>query len=73
MNHRNIKVRNFLKAIKKYGCVEVRSNSHGIIFENPSNKKSINVPIHQPLLAVWIYNNILKQLDIDKDEFEKYF
>jgi len=73
MKHGNIKIRNFLKAIKKYGCIEIRKNDHGIIVENPKNKKSTCIPIHRPELAVFIYNNILKQLDIDKEEFEKLF
>lgn len=73
MKHRNLKVRDFLKALKKYGCIEVRSTDHGAIFENPKNKKSTNVPTHRPILAVWIYNNILRQLDIDKKEFEECF
>ena len=73
MNRRNLKVRNFIKALKKFGCREVRSNSHGIIFENPNNNKSTNVPIHRSEIAVWIYHNVLKQLDINKDEFEKLF
>ncbi len=47
MNKRNLKVRNFLDALKKYGCIEVRRNDHGIIVENPRNKKSTNVPIHR--------------------------
>ena len=73
MNKRNLKVRDFLKALKKYGCIEVRSNDHGIIFENPRNKRSTNVPIHRMEIAVWIYHNILRQLDIDKSEFESLF
>ena len=70
MNRRNLKVRNFVKALKKFGCIEIRNTSHGIIFENPINKKSINVPTHRDEIAVWIYNNILRQLDINKDDFE---
>ncbi len=73
MNRRNIKVSNFLRALKKYGCIEIRRNDHGIIFENPYNKKSTNVPIHRKELAVWIYHNILRQLDIDKERFESLF
>ncbi|MDO8622743.1 MAG: type II toxin-antitoxin system HicA family toxin [archaeon] len=73
MNPRNLKVRNFLKAIKKYGCVVVRATDHGIIIENPKNKKSTNIPTHREELAVWIYHNILRQLDIDKNEFEQLF
>ena len=73
MNKRNLKVRNFLDALKKYGCIEVRRNDHGIIVENPRNKKSTNVPIHRKEIAVWIYHNIIRQLEIDKDEFESLF
>ena len=62
---------NFLKALKDYGCVEVRGTDHGVIIENPKNKKSTNVPTHRPEIAVWIYNNVLRQLDIDKKEFEE--
>ena len=52
MNRKNLKVRDFIKVLKKYGCVEVRGTDHGIIFENPINKKSTNVPIHRNELAV---------------------
>lgn len=71
MNRRNLKVRNFLKALKDYGCIEVRKNSHGVIIENIKNKKSTNVPVYREEIAVWIYNNVLRQLDINKEEFEK--
>lgn len=71
MNRRNLKVRNFLKALKEYGCIEIRKNSHGVIVENTKNRKSTNVPIHRDEIAVWIYGNVLRQLDIDKNEFEK--
>ena len=73
MKHRNIKVRKFLKALKDYGCMERRSTSHGVIIENPRNNKSTNVPTHQDIIPVWIYNNVLRQLEIDKDEIETYF
>jgi len=73
LNRRNLKVRNFVKALREYGCIEIRKNAHGIIFENPKNKKSTNVPIHRDEIAIWIYNNVLRQLDIDKEEFEKRF
>ena len=73
MNRRNLKVREFLRVLKKYGCVEVRSTDHGAIFENPKSNKSTNVPTHRPILAVWIYHNILKQLEIKKEEFENFF
>ncbi len=73
MNRRNFKVRNFVKGLKNYGCKEVRTNSHGIIFENPKNNKSTNVPIHRKEIAVWIYENVLRQLGIDKEDFEKNY
>ena len=73
MNRKNLKAREFLKTLKKYGCVEMRSTDHGVIVENPKNKRSTNVPTHRPEIAVWIYHNILRQLEIDKDEFEKLF
>ena len=73
MNKRNLKVRNFLKALKSYGCIEVRSTDHGVIIENPRNKKSTNVPTHRKEIAVWIYHNIIRQLEIDKEEFENLF
>ncbi len=73
MKHRNLKARKVLKALKEYGCVEVRNTSHGVILENPNNKKSTNLPLHQDILPVWIYNNILRQLDIKKDDIEEYF
>ena len=73
MNRRNIKVREFLKALKKYGCIEMRNTSHGVIIENPMNKKSTNVPTHRDIIPVWIYLNVLRQLEINKDEFENFF
>ncbi len=72
MNRRNLKVRKVLKALKDYGCVEVRNTSHGVIFENLKNKKSTNVPVHQDILPVWIYRNILRQLDINDEDLEKF-
>ena len=72
MNRRNLKVRKVLKALKDYGCVEIRNTSHGVIFENPNNKKSTNVPTHQDILPVWIYRNILRQLDIKDEDLEQY-
>jgi len=72
MNPRNLKARKIVKALKEFGCEIKRNTSHGVIVENPKNNKSINVPTHKDILAVWIYNNILRQLDIDKKEFEQY-
>lgn len=69
---KNLKVRKVLKAFQKYGCIIVRNTSHGVILENPKNNKSTNLPTHQDILPVWIYKNILRQLDIDKKEIEKY-
>jgi 5-enolpyruvylshikimate-3-phosphate synthase len=72
MKHRNLKARKIVEALKKFGCEIKRNTPHGVIVENPRNNKSINVPTHRDILAVWIYNNILRQLDIDKKEFEEY-
>jgi len=73
MNRRNLKARKVLAALKKYGCIEKRNTSHGVIIENPQNKQSINIPMHREELAVWIYNNILRRLNIDKEKFERDF
>ena len=73
MNPRNLKARKIVKALMKLGCAIKRNTPHGVIVENPKNNKSTNVPTHREILAVWIYHNILKQLDIDKKEFEKCF
>lgn len=73
MNRRNLKAVKVLKALEKYGCKVVRSTSHGAIIENPKNNQSINVPLHREELAVWIYNNILRRLGIDKKKFEEDF
>ena len=72
MKHRNIKAKKVVKALEEFGCIIKRSTPHGVIIENPKNNKSINVPTHRDIIAVWIYNNILRQLDIDKKEFEEY-
>jgi len=72
MKHRNLKAIKIVNALKKFGCEIIRTTDHGVIVENPKNKKSTNVPTHKDILAVWIYNNILRQLDIDKKEFEKH-
>jgi len=61
-----------LKALKDYGCKEVRNTSHGIIIENPLKNRSTNVPMHQDVLPVWIYKNILRQLDIERSELERF-
>ena len=72
MKHRNLKAIKIVNALKKFGCEIIRTTDHGVIVENTKNKKSTNVPTHKDILAVWIYNNILRQLDIDKKEFEKH-
>jgi len=72
MNHRNLKARKVVKALKDFGCIIKRTTDHGVIVENPRNNRSTNVPTHQDILAVWIYHNIIRQLDINKEEFEKY-
>jgi len=71
MKHRNIKARKIVDALKKFGCIVKRATLHGVIVENPKNNKSTNVPTHRDEIAVWIYNNILRQLDIDKKKFEE--
>ena len=73
MKHRNLKARNVVKALTGLGCKIMRNTPHGVIIENPINKKSTNVPTHRGILAVWIYNNIIRQLDINKNELEKFF
>jgi len=70
MNRRNIKVRKFQKALSDFGCITKRTTSHGIIVENPINHKSTNVPLHRDIIPIWIYENVLRQLDINKIEFE---
>jgi len=72
MGRRNFKARKVVKALEKIGCIIVRQTDHGVIVENPKNKKSTNVPTHQDTLAVWIYNNIVRQLDIKKEDLEEY-
>lgn len=73
MKHRNLKAIRVLKALEKYGCKIVRSTDHGAIVENPKNNQSINIPLHRDELAVWIYNNILRRLSIDKKDFEENY
>ena len=72
MNPRNLKARKVVKALEDFGCVIKRNTSHGVIVENPKNNKSTNVPTHRDILAIWIYHNILRQLGIEKKEFEEY-
>ena len=72
MNRRNLKARKVVKALEKFGCKIIRNTDHGVTVENPKNNKSTNVPTHREILAVWIYNNIMRQLDINKKEFEEY-
>lgn len=72
MNHRNLKSREVVKALKDFGCIIKRTTDHGVIVENPRNNLSTNVPTHQDVLAVWIYHNIIRQLDINKEEFERH-
>ena len=72
MNRRNLKARKVVKALEKFGCKIIRNTDHGVIVENHKNNKSTNVPTHREILAVWIYNNIMRQLDINKKEFEEY-
>jgi len=72
MNRRNLKARKVVKALTELGCKIMRNTPHGVIIENPINKKSTNIPTHRDILAIWIYNNIIKQLDISKNELEKF-
>jgi len=72
MGRRNFKAIKVVKALEKIGCKIIRQTSHGVIVENPKNNKSTNVPTHRDDLAVWIYNNIIRQLDLDKKELEEY-
>lgn len=72
MNRRNLKARKVVKALVEYGCIIKKNTDHGVIVENPKNNKSTNVPTHGDILAVWIYHNIMRQLDIDKEDFEKF-
>ncbi len=72
MNRRNLKARKVVKALVDYGCIIKRNTDHGVIVENPKNGKSTNVPTHRDILAVWIYHNIMRQLDINKKDFEKF-
>lgn len=69
---RNLKVRKFLKALKDYGCIEIRNTSHGVIIENPLNKKSTNVPTHQKEIPSGILNNVLRWLEIPIEEIKEY-
>ena len=73
MNRRNIKALDFVKALEKYGCKIDRKTPHGVYLTNPKNNKSTNVPTHRKEVAVWIYGNVLRQLEIDKKEFEKNY
>ena len=73
MNRRNLKARKVLKALENYGCRILRGTDHGAIVENPENNQSINIPLHRKELAVWIYNNILRRLGIDKKSFEENY
>ena len=45
MNRRNLKARNIVKALVKYGCIIKRNTAHGVIIENTKNNKSTNIPI----------------------------
>jgi hypothetical protein len=72
MRHRNFKAEKVVKAFLKWGCILKRKTSHGVIVENPKNNKSINIPTHQKILPVWIYKNVLRQLEIEGKEIEEY-
>lgn len=72
MGSRNFKSKKVVKAFVKAGCKLVRNTSHGVIVENPKNNKSTNIPTHKDILPVWIYKNILRQLDMDKTEIEEF-
>ena len=73
VNRRNLKAQKLVKALNKFGCKIIRKTSHGVIIENTLNKKSTNIPTHQEIIPVWIYNHIFKQLDIDKKTFEEKY
>ena len=59
MKHRNLKAIKIVNALKKFGCEIIRTTDHGVIVENPKNKKSTNRRTLRQL------RRLLKQKDID--------
>ena len=68
-----IRAKDFFKYIVKYGCTEVSINgSHHKITNNKNNKVSV-VAIHSnEILCPGLFVGILKQLEINKNDFIKF-
>jgi predicted RNA binding protein YcfA (HicA-like mRNA interferase family) len=65
-----ISQKEFLKAIRKFGCVEVGVvGSHHRVY-NPRNGLSSTIPVHADKnLGIGLFAKILKDLHIDIAEF----
>lgn len=68
-----IKAKDFFKYLKKYGCTNTTiKGSHHKVVNNKNNKTSI-VAIHDgDILLPSMFEVILKQLDIDRNDFIKF-
>ena len=68
-----IKAKDMLKYLQKYGCVLVSvTGSHHKLY-NPINNKPTILPIHSGKdLKKAMFVKILKDLDIDADEFLRF-
>lgn len=68
-----VKAKDFFKYLLKYGCTEISINgSHHKIRNNKNNKISV-VAIHSSeILFPAMFSAILKQLDIDIEDFIRF-
>ncbi len=68
-----IKAKDFFKYLLKYDCTEISINgSHHKIKNNRNNKISVIAIHNSDILYPGMFSEILKQLDINIDEFIKF-
>lgn len=62
------KAKEILKALKALGFVEVRQKGSHIILQHPDGRRTI-VPFHPGTFGKGLFNQILKQANIDLETF----
>ena len=68
-----VKAKDFYKYLIKYGCAPISVNSSHFKLSNPKTAAVATVPIHTGKdLSKNLFAAILKQLDIDIDDFIEF-
>lgn len=67
-----LSAKKMVKILKYLGFQEIRSKGSHYFFFNPISKKTATVPIHgNEYLSVGILKEILKDIEISAEEYEK--